>query len=361
MDRTAFFRSAGSAMHRRSWRFSPENVMAVGAEAGAAPPLRDGRPRLLQQVRSAIRARHYSRATERAYVHWVRRLVRFHGMRHPDELGPADITAFLTDLAERGRVSESTQTQALSGILFLYRSVLRRDFGWLDGLVRARAPERLPVVLTRDEVGRVLDEMDGTSRLAAELLYGSGLRLMECLTLRVKDVEFEKGQLTVRRGKGAKDRVTMLPRVVQPAMRSHLEEVKRQYRDDVAEGVAVPLPDALERKGPGAATSWLWWWVFPAGRRYVPEGRAHARQWRMYLHPSVIQRAVTTAGRAARLTHRVTCHTFRHSFATHLLEDGYDIRTVQELLGHRSVTTTMIYTHVLNRGGLGVRSPLDRR
>ena len=335
--------------------------MTAGAGVGPASPVRDGRPRLLEQMRSAIRARHYSRATERAYVRWVRRLVRFHGMRHPNELGPGEITAFLTDLAERGRVSESTQTQALSGILFLYRSVLRRDIGWLDGLVRAKAPERLPVVLTRDEVGIVLDAMKGASRLAAELLYGSGLRLMECLTLRVKDVEFEKGQLTVRRGKGAKDRVTMLPRLVQAGLRDHLAEVRQQHLEDVARGVAVPLPEAMERKGRGAATAWPWWWVFPAGRRYVPDGRAHARQWRMYLHPTVIQRSVTQAGRDAKLTHRVTCHTFRHSFATHLLEDGYDIRTVQELLGHRSVTTTMIYTHVLNRGGLGVRSPLDRR
>jgi integron integrase len=282
-------------------------------------------------------------------------------MRHPTELGPGEVTAFLTDLAERGRVSESTQTQALSAILFLYRTVLRRDIGWLDGLVRAKAPERLPAVLTRDEVGNVLEAMKGTSRIAAELLYGSGLRLMECLTLRVKDVEFEKGQLTVRRGKGAKDRVTMLPRVVERGLGEHLEDVKVQHLADVVRGVAVPLPEAMERKGKGAATAWPWWWVFPAGRRYVPDGRAHARQWRMYLHPTVIQRAVTQAGRDAMITHRVTCHTFRHSFATHLLEDGYDIRTVQELLGHRSVTTTMIYTHVLNRGGLGVRSPLDRR
>jgi integron integrase len=339
----------------------PGDSMSFMAESAVNRPVREGRPRLLQMVRAALRARHYSRSTEMAYVSWVKRLVRFHGMRHPDQLAAEEITRFLTDLAERGRVSESTQTQALSAILFLYRSVLKRDFGWLDGLVRAKAPERLPVVLTRDEVILVLDQLEGTSRIAAELLYGSGLRLMECLTLRVKDVEFEKGQLTVRRGKGAKDRVTMLPRVVQPGLRAHLEEVKERHLDDVSRGVAVPLPDALERKGPGAATSWLWWWVFPAGRRYVPEGRAHARQWRMYLHPSVIQRAVTAAGTSARLTHRVTCHTFRHSFATHLLEDGYDIRTVQELLGHRSVTTTMIYTHVLNRGGLGVRSPLDRR
>ena len=321
----------------------------------------EGRPRLLHQLRSALRARHYSRATELAYVRWVRRLVHFHGLRHPEQLGPGEITAFLTDLAERGHVSESTQTQALSAILFLYRSVLRQDFGWLDGLVRAKAPERLPVVLTRDEVDAVLARMSGTSRIAAQLLYGSGLRLLECLTLRVKDVEFEKGQLTVRRGKGAKDRVTMLPRVVQSGLREHLERVKQRHLEDISRGVAVPLPEALERKVPGAATAWTWWWVFPAGRRYVPEGRAHARQWRMYLHPTVIQRAVTSAGQSAKLTHRVTCHTFRHSFATHLLEDGYDIRTVQELLGHRSVTTTMIYTHVLNRGGLGVRSPLDRR
>ena len=336
-------------------------VSGVGvAASGEAGTPTAGGPRLLPQMRSALRARHYSRATERAYVLWVRRLVRFHGMRHPNELGPEEVTAFLTDLAERGRVSASTQTQALSAILFLYRSVLRRDLGWLDGLVRAKAPERLPVVLTRDEVGIVLDATKGTSRLVAGLLYGSGLRLMECLTLRVKDVEFEKGQLTVRRGKGAKDRVTMLPRVVERDLRAHLEGVKVQHLEDVRRGVAVPLPEALERKAKGMALAWPWWWVFPAGRRYVPPGRARAREWRMYLHPTVIQRSVAQAGRRAGLTHRVTCHTFRHSFATHLLEDGYDIRTVQELLGH-SVTTTMIYTHVLNRGGLGVRSPLDRR
>lgn len=272
------------------------------------------------------------------------------------KLGPHDARAFLNDLAERRRVSASTQTQALSALLFLYRHVLRMDMGWLDGLVRARTPSRLPVVLTRDQVGAVLEEMEGVPRMVATLLYGSGLRLMEAHRLRVKDLEFEKGQILVRRGKGAKDRVTMLPRAMVGVLQQHLELGRHAYERDVADGVRVPLPDALERKKPGASQSWAWWWAFPAGRRYAPAGPS---SWRMYLHPSVTQKAVVAAARRAGMAQRVTCHAFRHSFATHLLENGYDIRTVQELLGHRSVETTMIYTHVLNKGGLGVRSPLD--
>jgi integron integrase len=290
-------------------------------------------------------------------VHWVRRYIRFAGLRHPLELGGEDATRFLTHLAEVSRVSASTQMVALSAILFLYRHVLERDLGWLDGLVRAKAPERLPVVLTREQVSRVLGEMDGVPRVVAMLLYGSGLRLMEAHRLRVKDLEFEKGQVLVRRGKGGKDRLTMLPRALEGPLREQLDVVRPRYTRDVMEGVRVPMPEALERKKPGASTSWAWWWVFPAGRRYAPGA---AGQWRLFLHPSVVQKAVTAAVRKAGLEQRATCHTFRHSFATHLLEDGYDIRTVQELLGHRSVETTMIYTHVLNKGGRGVRSPLDR-
>ncbi len=277
-------------------------------------------------------------------------------MRHPRELGPDDARAFLNDLAERRRVSASTQTQALSALLFLYRHVLRMDMGWVEGLVRARSPIRLPVVLTKEQVGAVLQGLEGVPRLVGMLLYGSGLRLMEAHRLRVKDVEFEKGQVVVRRGKGAKDRLTMLPRAVSGALREHLDAGRDAYEQDVADGVRVPLPDALERKKPGASQSWAWWWVFPARRRYEPAGRS---SWRMYLHPSVTQKAVVAAARRAGMAQRVTCHSFRHSFATHLLESGYDIRTVQELLGHRSLETTMIYTHVLNKGGLGVRSPLD--
>lgn len=313
-------------------------------------------PRLLPSLRAELRLRHYSHATEEAYVGWVRRYVRFSGLRHPRELGAEDARAFLTDLAERRRVSASTQTQALSAILFLYRHVLDMDLGWLDGLVRIRAPVRLPVVLSREQVDAVLGGMEHVPRLVAMLLYGSGLRLMEAMRLRVKDLEFEKAQVMVRRGKGARDRVTMLPRALVEPLEAHLSRVRELHQRDVADGVRVPMPEALERKKPGASQSWAWWWVFPAQRRYVP--RATVR-WRMYLHPSVVQKAVTAAARGAGLEQRVTCHAFRHSFATHLLRNGYDIRTVQELLGHTSVETTMIYTHVLNKGGFGVRSPLD--
>ena len=314
------------------------------------------RPRLLPSLRAELRLRHYSYSTEESYVAWVRRYVRFSGMRHPLELGPDDARAFLGDLAERCRVSASTQTQALSALLFLYRHVLRLDLGWLDGLVRVRTPTRLPVVLTRDQVGMVIDALDGVPRLVAMLLYGSGLRLMEAHRLRTRDLEFEKGQVLVRRGKGGKDRLTMLPRALAEPLRDHLAAVRPAFEQDVADGVRVPLPDALDRKKPGASQAWAWWWAFPAGRRYGPSGNA---SWRMYLHPSVVQKAVVAAARRAGLAQRVTCHAFRHSFATHLLENGYDIRTVQELLGHSSVETTMIYTHVLNKGGRGVRSPLD--
>jgi integron integrase len=313
-------------------------------------------PRLLPSLRTELRTRHYSHSTEEAYVGWVDRYVRFSGMRHPRELGATEARAFLNHLAERRKVSASTQTQALSALLFLYRHVLKAEMGWLDGLVRAKAPARLPVVLTREQVGSVLDGLEGVPRLVAMLLYGSGLRLMEAHRLRVKDLEFEKGQVLVRRGKGAKDRLTMLPAALVNPLQRHLQTVRPAFEQDVADSVRVPMPDALERKKPGASQSWAWWWVFPAGRRYSPAWHA---SWRMYLHPTVVQKAVTAAARRAGLTQRVTCHALRHSFATHLLQSGYDIRTVQELLGHQSVETTMIYTHVLNKGGRGVRSPLD--
>lgn len=313
-------------------------------------------PRLLPSLRAELRARHYSYSTEEAYVGWIERYVRFSGMRHPIELGPDEARAFLNYLADHRKVSASTQTQALSALLFLYRHVLKTEMGWLEGLVRAKAPVRLPVVLTREQVGALLDGLEGVPRLVAMLLYGSGLRLMEAHRLRVKDVEFEKGQLLVRRGKGAKDRLTMLPAALVDPLQQHFQVVRAAFEQDVADGVRVPMPDALERKKPGASQSWAWWWVFPAGRRYAPVGQA---SWRMYLHPTVVQKAVVAAARRAGLTQRVTCHALRHSFATHLLQGGYDIRTVQELLGHQSVETTMIYTHVLNKGGRGVRSPLD--
>ena len=313
-------------------------------------------PRLLDQVRAAIRSRHYSRRTEDAYVHWIRHFIVFHGRRHPRELGAAEVTAFITWLAVERHVAASTQNQALSGILFLYKQVLRLELGDVVVPPRARMPSRVPVVLTPAEVRSVIDVLTGVPRIVAMLLYGAGLRLQECLELRVKDVDFERREITVRRGKGQKDRRVMLPEAVRSLLASHLGTVRRQHTADLAIGFGrVTVPDALERKFPNAPAEWAWQFVFPAGRicrdeRFGPPTRFH-------LHESVIQRAVT---QAAGLTKRVSCHTFRHSFATHLLESGSDIRTVQELLGHADVSTTMIYTHVLNRGTLGVKSPLDR-
>jgi len=316
-------------------------------------------PKLLDEVRGCIRARHYSRRTEQAYVHWIRRFILFHGKRHPREMGEPQVTAFLTMLATKERVSASTQTQALSALVFLYRAVLRMEIGELAGVPKARSSTHVPVVLGVPDVRRVLDVMNGAPRLAATLLYGAGLRLQECLELRVKDIDFDRREITVRRGKGGKDRRVMLPEVVREPLARHLDEVRRLHDKDLAAGLGrVVLPEALARKFPGAPLEWRWQFVFPAARicrdpQYGPPSRFH-------VHESVIQRAVTLAAREAGVTARVTCHTFRHSFATHLLEAGSDIRTVQELLGHADVSTTMIYTHVLNRGGLGVRSPLDR-
>ncbi len=314
--------------------------------------------KLIARVRSAIRARHYSPRTEEAYVGWVLRYVRFVGLRHPLELGAKEVTAFLTDLAERGRVSASTQNQAASALVFLYEQVLERPLGGVPRVVRAKESSRLPVVLTRAEVQAVLAELRGPSRLVVSLLYGSGLRLMEGLRLRIKDLDFGRGEIVVREGKGAKDRVTMLPEAVRGPLRDHLHMVERLYRrDQVSGGVSVELPGALDRKLPRAAGEWVWQWVFPARRRYRHSATGLWR--RHHYHESAVQRAVTEAVRRSGIRKRATCHTFRHSFATHLLEAGYDIRTVQELLGHEDVSTTMIYTHVLNRGGQGVRSPID--
>lgn len=315
-------------------------------------------PRLLTQVRHAIRLHHYSRRTEEAYVGWVRRYVRFSGMRHPAELGGEDIRRFLTALADQGRVSASTQTQALSGLLFLYRQVLGRELDPV-AIVRPARPVRVPVVLSRDEVRALLDALTGTPRLVALLLYGSGLRLLEALGLRVKDLDFITGELVVRRGKGTKDRITMMADSAHRELKDELERVRRQHeRDRATGGGYVLLPGAFHRKSPGAAREWAWQFVFPATRTFVD--RPTGLRYRHHLHESVVQRAVKRALEVAGIAKRATCHSLRHSFATHLLEDGYDIRTVQELLGHRDVATTMIYTHVLNRGGFGVRSPMDR-
>jgi integron integrase len=315
-------------------------------------------PRLLDVVRERIRTRHYSRRTERAYVGWIRRFILFHGKRHPRDMAEAEVVAFLTSLAVVDNVAASTQNQALSALVFLYKDVLQRDLDWLNGLVRARRPQRLPVVLTRDEVHALLAQLDGVVWLMASLMYGSGLRLMECAELRVKDVDLAKAELRVRDGKGRKDRVTMVPtRLLDPLTR-HLVEVTRLHDVDVARGHGwVVLPDALSRKYPNAGRDLSWQWVFPATRTYVdPEsGRRH----RHHLHESLVQRTVKRGVERAGLTKRASSHTLRHSFATHLLESGYDIRTIQELLGHKDVSTTMVYTHVLNRGGRGVKSPLD--
>jgi integron integrase len=316
-------------------------------------------PRLLDRVRLAIRLRHYSRRTEEAYVTWIRRYILFHGKRHPSELGPAHIAAFLSSLATTGRVSASTQNQALSALTFLYRVILAVDLGDLPTVVRARQPQRLPAVLDREEVRLVLDQLRGTPWLVAALLYGAGLRLNECLELRVKDIDFARGQVVVRRGKGQKDRMTVLPAMARERLAAHLTAVKRQHEADLRAGAGrVVLPFALDRKFPNAATEWRWQFVFPAAR--ICTNPRWGGPTRYHLHESVMQRAVSEASRRAGLSKRVTCHTFRHSFATHLLEDGYDIRTVQELLGHRDVSTTMTYLHVMKRGGLGVKSPADR-
>lgn len=315
-------------------------------------------PRLLDQVRAAIRARHYSRRTEKAYTTWIRRFVLFHAKRHPAEMGQPEVTAYLTHLAVVDKVSASTQNQALSAILFLYREVLHQELDWLDDVVRAKRSYRVPVVLTREEVTTLLAELSGTPHLVATLLYGAGLRLLEALRLRVKDLDFARAEITVREGKGRKDRHTMLPRVAHADLQRHLARVKRQHDHDLAHDAGhVALPDSLALKYPSASRDWAWQWVFPATRCYRDADTGQLR--RHHLHESVLQQAVREARRRAHLAKPATCHTLRHSFATHLLESGYDIRTIQELLGHTDLTTTMLYTHVLNRGGHGVRSPLD--
>lgn len=316
------------------------------------------RPRLLTALRGALRRLQLSRRTEQSYLGWVRRYVYFHRLRHPAEMGPADVLAFLTWLAQGRGAARSTQRQALSALVFLYREVLGKPLGDLTGALRAGVPARLPVVLTPAEVSRVLAELRGVPWLVAMLLYGGGLRLMEALALRVKDVDFERNEIRVRRGKGDRDRVTMLPAVAKVRLARHLEKVRSLHQSDLADGAGrVELPGGLARKAPSWAQEWAWQWVFPATRSY--RDRSTGEQRRHHLHPTAVQRAVKAAVRRAGVAKRATCHTFRHSFATHLLENGYDIRTVQELLGHTDVSTTMVYTHVLNRGGRGVRSPAD--
>jgi integron integrase len=291
-------------------------------------------------------------------VNWIRRFIVFNGKQHPADMGANEVSRFLSSLAIRGKVSASTQNQALSAILFLYRAVLETNLEWMDGIVRAKRPARLPVVLTRTEVQAVLGELQGTPWIMASLLYGSGLRLSECLRLRIKDIDFDRGEITVRDGKGMKDRLTVLPVSVKKSLGDHLRKVKRLHQRDLMRGDGgVEVPSAIERKYPRAPWEWGWQWVFPAARRYKDPETGHRR--RRHVHESVPQRAVREAVLRTGITKHATCHSLRHCFATHLLEDGYDIRTIQELLGHRDVSTTMIYTHVTNCGGRGVRSPLD--
>jgi integron integrase len=320
---------------------------------GATPP------KLLDRVREAIRSRHFSRRTETCYISWIRRYILFHGKKHPRTMGAPEIAAFLSALATEGRISASTQNQALSALLFLYRDVLQIELAPIGRVVRAVVPKRLPVVLSRREVEALLEKLDGRMWIVGMLLYGAGLRLQECLELRVKDIDFDQSQIVVRRGKGQKDRVTVLPQAIREKLQAHFEEVRLVHVRDLSQGFGrVVLPYALARKYPGAATDWGWQFVFPASRlcrdpRWGPTTRYH-------LHESVVQRAIGKAAQDAGITKPVGPHTLRHCFATHLLENRYDIRTVQELLGHADVSTTMTYTHVMNRGPLGVKSPVDK-
>jgi len=314
--------------------------------------------KLLDQVRDAVRVRHLSYRTEQAYVDWIRRFILFHKKRHPIEMRETEVSQFLTYLAVKKKVAASTQNQALSAILFLYRDVLKKELGWLDDVERAKTPSRLPVVFTKQEAKKILLHLEGTKWLMGNLLYGSGLRLMECVRLRVKDIDFEYNQLVIRDGKGQKDRVTMLPLSLKEPLQRHLAKVKAIHEEDLRAGFGrVHLPFALNRKYPNAEREWGWQYVFPSSKRSKDPRTGIVR--RHHIDESALQRSVKVAIRAASITKHGSCHTFRHSFATHLLEEGYDIRTVQELLGHKDVSTTMIYTHVLNKGGKAVRSPLD--
>jgi integron integrase len=315
-------------------------------------------PRLLEQVRELIRIRHYSIRTEQAYLQWIRRFILFHRKKHPREMGGAEVTAFLSHLAIGRNVSASTQNQALNAILFLYRDVLKVTLPWLDEVQRAKKPQHLPVVFTREEVRALLARLQGTHWLMASIIYGGGLRLLECLRLRVKDIDFEYGQLVIRDAKGQKDRITILPRSLMEPTRTHLARVRELHEADLRGGFGrVYLPNALEQKYPNANSEWSWQFVFPAARTSVDPRSGMQR--RHHAPEDALQRAMKQAIRDAQILKPGSVHTLRHSFATHLLESGYDIRTVQELLGHADVKTTMIYTHVLNRGGRGVVSPLD--
>ena len=316
------------------------------------------KPKLLDRMAATLRTRHYSSRTVETYVWWAKRYILFHNKRHPASMGADEANAFLTHLAVEERVSAATQNQALAALLFLYRHVLEEPLPWLNDLVKAKRTVRLPVVLSTDQVRAVIAASEGVYNLIFRILYGSGLRLLECLSLRVKDVDFNRGHILVRDPKGHRDRLTMLPNAVMPDLRAHLDSVRILHMSDLADGFgSVWLPNAFARKSRHAPNEWVWQWIFPASSRYYDKSAATER--RHHLHESAVQRVVKGAAQRAGIPQRATCHTFRHSFATHLLERGHDIRTVQELLGHRDVATTMIYTHVLRLCPKGVRSPLD--
>ena len=320
----------------------------------------DAKPKLLDQVREAIRVRHYSRETEKSYVDWIRRYVLFHKKQHPINMGEKEIVGFLNHLAEKRDVAGSTQNQALCSIVFLYKHVLKKKLDdFEDAIVWAKQEKRPPTVLTKEEVKRIFENLNGIGWLICNILYGSGLRLIECLRLRVKDIDFERNEITVHAAKGGSYRITPLPQKIKPQLGQHLLAIKAQYERDLKNGYgSVEMPNALERKYPNAAYEWKWQYVFPAFRISCDPRSGKLR--RHHLDPSVPRKAFKKALNKSNIVKHAGCHTLRHSFATHLLEDGYDIRTVQELLGHKNVKTTMIYTHVLNKGGRGVISPADK-
>ena len=345
-----------SATRRNPERRVTDPEVAMTRRTGETPVVAAGG--LFERMRAELRARRYSPRTERAYLAWVRRFVEFHKPRHPQALDEASVAEFLNTLVVERSASASSHQQALCALLFLYRRVLNIPAPWFDNLVRPKRSTRLPVVLTREEVRAILQRMHGATGLMAALLYGSGLRLLECARLRIKDVDFGRKLLIVRRGKGSKDRITLLPSVLERGLREQIARAHKQHSEDLASGAGyVELPGNLSAKSPNAEREWAWQWLFPATRLYIDPKSRHRR--RHHLHETVLQRAFKDALRATGLAKNATCHTLRHSFATHLLESGCDIRTIQELLGHNDLATTMVYTHVLNRGPFAIRSPLE--